>query len=339
MEQSSSANSTLNFRAYDVQLPFGSVMQEVRRYCMQNIGASVIIGLVVLAVAVGLLTLVLTQGVDKSEQWLFYYVAPIGLVVGVGLMFMALFFHAKQRLRLSMFAKDNQFEYTAKISDPGEPGIIFDEGHSRQAINVLTGSSHGSDFSIFNYQYVTGSGKSRQTHVYGVIKMSLSRRLPHVLLDAKSNNLFGKISNLPASFGGNQSLRLEGNFNTYFDVHVPDGYGQDTLYFLTPELMALLIDHGRKFDIEVVDDVLYLYSSSALRLNTSDSVKAVFDVMQRLWTEFEENTTRYRDERIGDKMANLIAPEGRRLKKGISWVAYILIAAYIIGFMLELLFD
>lgn len=64
-------------------------------------------------------------------------------------------------------AEEMGFEFTP---DPGEgmlgryPGFhLFSQGRSRDVRNLLRGKAGGLEVSIFDYSYVTGSGKSRHT--------------------------------------------------------------------------------------------------------------------------------------------------------------------------------
>lgn len=45
----------------------------------------------------------------------------------------------------------------------------FDRGHSRSASNLISGVRDGLRWEIFDYKYVTGSGKNRTTHHIGVV--------------------------------------------------------------------------------------------------------------------------------------------------------------------------
>lgn len=50
---------------------------------------------------------------------------------------------------------------------------LFDEGHSRQASNILAGVIDGREVLAFDYRYTTGSGKNRTTHYHQAALMGL----------------------------------------------------------------------------------------------------------------------------------------------------------------------
>ena len=46
---------------------------------------------------------------------------------------------------------------------------LFRQGHSKQIKNLMYGETNGVKAALFDYIYVTGSGKSRQTHYQSVV--------------------------------------------------------------------------------------------------------------------------------------------------------------------------
>lgn len=153
--------------------------------------------------------------------------------------------NTRRRAKLLKFAARNQMQYIYDAGDPGYAGMVFDEGHSR-SLNDAFRLPDGVE--IGNYTYVTGSGKHSQTHTWGYAKVKLPRRLPHMVLDAKGNNMW-RFSNLSDAIDRSQVLKLEGDFNTYFTLYAPQAYERDALYVFTPDVMAAMIDHGKQYDI------------------------------------------------------------------------------------------
>ncbi len=150
-----------------------------------------------------------------------------------------------------------------------------------------------------------------------------------MVLDAKKNNMFGGLmSNLPSNLAGGQTLKLEGNFNDHFTLYVPEGYERDAYYVFTPDVMAVLIDHGDKFDIEVVDDELVFYSKEKFRLHRQTHLTDALSVLQTVSSEIVSQGDYYADEKVADRSMNIIAEPGRRLKSKIGIVSSIVVAAY-----------
>ncbi len=268
--------------------------------------------------------------------------------------------------RLDRFATANGMSYVPTLQSPGLPGMIFGIGGSRSASDLVRGDTPR--FVEFaNYQYTTGSGKNRTTHRWGYVAIKLDVPLPHIVLDARSNNgLFG--SNLPATFDKDQRLSLEGDFDEHFALYCPAGYEQDALYLFTPDIMARFIDNAAALDVEIVDDWLFLYGKREFSGLDPASWAWLFSVVAALLDKFAQ-WARWRDDRLQADAAAAVraasgssdpgaaavaagaasapsaalpfaAPKealrpppgvaltGRRLKRGISWPAIIVFSVF-----------
>lgn len=232
------------------------------------------------------------------------------------------------RYRLDRFARANGFVYAHRSPAPQYPGMIFQTGRQRQSVDHLR-SADGRFVDFGNYRYTTGSGRNRRTRTWGFLAVSLDRALPHMVLDAKANDqLLG--SSLPVSLGRQQRLSLEGDFDRHFTLYCPAEYERDALYVFTPDLMALLIDEAGAFDVEIVDRWLFVYSPTPLPMGRAAVVQRMLRIVDTVGAKAISQTDRYRDERVGDFGANTVAPEGRRLRRGVP-VAVVGIAAAVIG--------
>lgn len=250
---------------------------------------------------------------------------------------------ALRRYRLTTFAVRNGMYYSSTSRPPRFEGAIFGVGHSRAVYERLWRESDP-NLEIGNYRYTTGSGKNKTTHQWSYLALRLPRRLPHMLLDAKSNNsIFG--SNLPVSFGRDQRLSLEGNFDEFFTLYCPREYETDALYVFTPDLMALLIDEAANRDVEIVDDWMLVYSKSRLDFANPHELVKLFGIVDTVGQKTRSRSVRYADDRLLAETSalstteepgatgsapvgaarlghNLIAPGGRRLKSGTPWLFF-----------------
>jgi hypothetical protein len=64
-----------------------------------------------------------------------------------------------------------QFAEEATLSYLPNPGnfALFGQGHNKQIKNLMYGETNGVKAALFDYIYVTGSGKSRHTHYQSVV--------------------------------------------------------------------------------------------------------------------------------------------------------------------------
>lgn len=255
--------------------------------------------------------------------------------------------------RIARFAEANAMSFRPFVADPPLPGMIFHLGHSRKASNLVRGQEPR--FVEFgNYRYTTGSGKNKTTHSWGYVAVKLDVPLPNIVLDALGNNGLG--SNLPSTFSKDQRLSLEGDFDRHFTLYCPSGYEADALYLFTPDIMARFIDHAAQLDVEIVDDWLFLYMRRPASTTDVSTWAWLFGTVGALLGKFDQ-WARWRDDRLRSAQhvaaphpatrlppppaspaalpfappaAMLrppagVAPQGRRLRKGFSWVTLVII--------------
>lgn len=292
---------------------------------LQRAGYVVIAIVAVVALGVGSALVSHNGSVFSFAPALFWFLIIAGVIY-----FASVAINVRYRflVRLERFAKRNgiEFKYNTAIA-AYYPGMIFDEGHSRQVNEVLVFPSLGE---IGNYTYVTGSGKNRSVHNWAYIRVKLPRKLPHMVLDAKKNNIFGKFSNLTDTFDGSQTLALEGDFNDYFTLYAPKQYERDAFYVFTPDVMARLIDSGSGFDMEVIDDELFIYRANRFDLGSETELRTLLGIINVIGSELKDQTDYYADERVGDRAQNIVAAPGIRLKHGVNWLMVAVIVVVVL---------
>ena len=280
--------------------------------------------------------------------FLIFFAAVIALIVyALIVLFRG---RAERRYRLAHFAEANGMTWTPTVPDPALPGMIFAEGRDREATDVIRGPRPRL-VEVGNYTYKTGSGKSEQTHKWAYVQMRLDTPLPHIVLDAVGNNgLFG-VSNLPATFGRDQRLSLEGDFDRYFALYCPKGYERDALYLFTPDVMARFIDNAAALDVEIVDDRLFLYARRELSTTDPAVWEWVFGTVGAIDDKLAQ-WARWRDERLAAEEAPAasrvplltpppagVAREGRRLRRGFSWITAAFVVLGVGWWLLTVVFD
>jgi len=299
----------------------------------QNIVVGVVVtvfGAAILVPMVGGILGFLIRGLQDGSPiavvFLLLFVAGLGLV-GFAIVRVAISGGGRwsRWLRMDRFARANGFTFSPADADPSYPGAIFSTGDSRKATEHFR-TVEGRFLDFGNYQYSTGSGKNRTTRTWGFLAVQLDRRLPHMVLDSKANNgLFGG-TNLPASFDKKQILSLEGDFDTYFTLYCPKEYERDALYVFTPDLMALLIDNAAPFDVEIVDDWMFVYSATPFPPAQPAVYQRLFRIVETVGAKTLTQTDRYQDDRAAAPFAaNIVAPQGTRLKRGVGAGAVVLI--------------
>jgi hypothetical protein len=265
-------------------------------------------------------------GTAGSEFFALFLAVVIGLVIVISVRHFRGDGNWATWMRLSQFAAANGMQFRTRSANPSYTGMIFSLGDNRSAFNHLSSTS-GRYFDLGDYEYTTGSGKSRTTHYWGFLALHLDRKLPNMVLDSKQNNaLFG--SDLPITFKRDQILSLEGDFDKHFTLYCPREYEQDALYVFTPDLMALLIDDAGSFDVEIVDDWMFIYSPHKIPALSVPAYARLFGIVQTVGNKTISQTANYHDDRVASPAANIVAPAGQRLRHGTSIGALVFVGLF-----------
>lgn len=260
----------------------------------------------------------------------------IFLLLGfVAMIFVLHIRYRRQKLaKLNKFAQRNNISFTAYTASNVRPGTIFNQGDSAYDSPHFTLSNN---IEIGNHHYLTGDYRNRTEHHWAFVCIQLDRNLPHMILDAKSNNNLKLFSNLPELPAKNQILSLEGNFDSHFTLYAPKQYEQDALYIFTPDVMAKLIEVGQEYDIEIIDNYIYLYSSTPHKLTSPETWQRLFDIISTIKSEISKQGDNYHDEKLPHNSAEytggFVAQDGERLKWRIDFVTIILITAIAAGYI------
>ena len=156
-------------------------------------------------------------------------------------------------------------------------GYFFSVGRGGPMANVLTGIYEGAPIRLYEYQFVTGSGKHKQTHPFIVSEIDTGGTLPRVFMKPEGFSVFGKPS-------GTKLLSLEGNFNEHFDVYVPEDSEIEALQILEPDVMVKLIDEFSAFGFECSGTKTYVFKPGTFADNR-ESLVAHIRLLERLYDE------------------------------------------------------
>lgn len=239
--------------------------------------------------------------------------------------------------KMKVFAAKNDWHLLHNETSQAFEGMIFDVGHSRRTTGYAMSQSSIIG-AIANHMYVTGHGKHQRSHSYGFVHIRLPRNLPHMVLDARKNNFLG-ISNLSTNFKSGQRLQLEGDFNKHFTLYAPQKYERDALYIFTPDIMQLLVDTVADYDVEIVGNSLFVYSSKAIKLTRRADIERLMQIADKLAAKFDRRVDYYADEKVDDRDLDLVAPQGARLKTGISIITVIILVIFGLVYFLPMIVD
>lgn len=167
-------------------------------------------------------------------------------------------------------------------------GDIFQVGHSNSITDVLSGTYQEHPVRLFEYDFVTGSGKSQQSHQYTILEIQFGHAIPAMSVTPAEGSITSFISQdkvIDSHFSLPMKISLEGDFNKYFSVHAPNGTEIEDLEVMSPEFMAFLVDHNDVYKdsgFECHDVRLYIHLPGALnsqKIKTLSSLYALADVL------------------------------------------------------------
>jgi hypothetical protein len=206
------------------------------------------------------------------------------------------------KLRKSSESTTLALEHHNKIS-------INNELDKIDGIRILEESADSRLYhAIFNFYTQTKYGDylSKQAY-YTVFEIRLDRQLPRILFDSKS----AKRRQFKYMYLKSQKISVQGHFDDYFDTYTPQTYHIDSLSFITPEVMELLIE-AKDYDIEIADDRLVICGPLANKARVEDIKSKGRALAERI----NRNIDTYKDNRLpGAKRHNEVTVFGRSLLK------------------------
>jgi hypothetical protein len=204
----------------------------------------------------------LAQPEDKT-----LYIAPLVVLVA-----WYLFTEFKVRNEfMQQFAQVNGYTYQAH----GECGnaYLFQVGHDNAVTDQVAGTYNGYPIQVYFYSYVIGYGKGSHLYTNSVFSLEFDTAMPDIVLINKKNFWDGQEHSLfPAT---TEVLKLEGDFNNYFELHVPKGYEMEALEVFTPDVMSALIDKAQGFNMEISKNSIFIYTQGFI--NTKEKLYAMYE--------------------------------------------------------------
>ena len=230
----------------------------------------------------------------------------------------------RHRLLMSRFAAANRGRYSPRQARPPRQGFLFGVGERGEVYDQIEFSRHPR-VEVANYTFVVSGARGSETHHHwAYLSVELDRVFPHIVLDSRANNGVRGAA-LPVPFKGG-AVQLEGDFHRHFTLYCPPGYETDARYLLTPDLMATLIDEGADFDLEIIDNLLFLYCPRPLDLSSRETWQRIDRLLATIGADTRGRTVRYADERVGDRRIDQVAAKGRRIPQ---WSAGLIIGAIV----------
>ncbi len=179
----------------------------------------------------------------------------LGVCLVIGLVIWSFIRRSKQRDALRQFASRRglQFSQHDAWDIPEQLGGfgLMQEGHGRDAGNVLWGNHAGAQVRLFEYEYKTGSGKNQTTHSYCCVSWRLPVRLSGLVIRPE-----GLFDTLAEWFGYNDIDFESSQFSRKYHV---SGQDREEVYaVIDPRMMEFLLGAEVK-NLQVIGDSSLAY--------------------------------------------------------------------------------
>ncbi len=324
-------NANLNYTALDKQTKFtahdftpeqlstAGLDKFVRAQTAFQVAFYVLAGFFAVGLAVNLTAMI--QGSEIIWAALLAQIIWAAIFVAIGFILPRRMLNSK--FKVLKFALDNNLKFDARSHTASSEPLLFRLGHSQKVSDILTWPS--GENCLGNFRYTVGSGKNQHTYHLKFATLKLPRRLPHLLLNSKNNNFASDVSGFKV-----EKLKLEGDFAKTFTLYAPPSHRIDALQVFTPDVMAALLDHGARYDYEILDDRLYIYSPN-FALGKEEAMKTFLESTTRLAAELSHQAKNYKDTSAQTFAENTVNESGARLqRKGWSRQVWIIIIAVVL---------
>ena len=177
------------------------------------------------------------------------------------------------------FAKENGFIFKKSGSVDEREGFIFGLGHSKAVTNVVEGNYIGYPMKLFNYTYITGSGKSRREHNFTIFELKINTSLPRIILKSKSLS-FDSFDLINLFKFEPKHIKLEPEFDKYFDLTAPDGYEMEALQIFSPDFLNYLIKEAEEICLDLSMDTVNIYDDRFI--DTREELVKMFNISKEI---------------------------------------------------------
>lgn len=221
----------------------------------------------------------------------------------------------KDLYRLVHFAAANGLTYVPGVQDGRYLRPWAERGTLRVVEALGTRQGRAVEFGNYELTAIAGLG-GRSTTFGGYAVTRVQTPLPHIRLESRRV----KRLSVSGSATRDQHLSLEGDFERTFTLLCPAGYERDALYLFTPDVMARLMDAAGDFDVELIDDWVFLSSPrDVVTLDPArwDTVVGAVDAVVSKIRQWEQ----WRDDRVPEnhlQERGQVAQGGQRLRIGVG---------------------
>lgn len=196
------------------------------------------------------------------------------------------FFQKARHIFMQRVADKLEYSYFPYGSLEDVQGGLFQIGHSQRIEDVVSGKYQDMPIKIFNYYFTIGHGKNQRNYQYTVFEIEFNAVLPDMVL--LRNSFFSFLNNIDIGplTRGKEYLSLEGDFDKYFHLYVPQDFEIEALQIFTPDIMVDFIDKFQSLNLEICGNKMYIFYERIIE--KKDEFLAAYDVISRFSKKLAE---------------------------------------------------
>jgi hypothetical protein len=212
--------------------------------------------------------------------------APEMIIIPIIIVFVVLYVaygyvrNKAQQAFMQAFADENGYDYRS-MGAVEEDVPHLQIGHNSYAKDVIRWSYKGMPIRILEYNATKGYGRNAKHVSFTICKIHYIKKLPNIFLDNTRHIFPTNIADFFIKYPEEQILKLEGDFNKYFTLYIPNEYQIKALQIFTPDIMATLIDKSKDFSMELYDKRFYVYAKETIE--TRDSLDSLIETTKFLF--------------------------------------------------------
>lgn len=186
-----------------------------------------------------------------------------------------------RKVFMKMVASALKFSYKEYGVVGNTKAELFKIGNRKEITHFLEGEYQNMPVSLYNYKSVTGSGKNIASYRYTVFEVIYPFEIPRVILLKKS------ILNERCMLSDKVVVKLEGNFNKYFELYTQEKFEKDIRVIFTPDVIAFLIDEAPNINFEMCDNKIYIYEEKFI--TKKDDLHLLYKTTQMISVKLQSN--------------------------------------------------
>lgn len=219
--------------------------------------------------------------IDASIISSVFMLGVVGFMVGL-FYYMFIVLPARLRKNFLQFAGSHGLTYGVAAQSIGYRGIL-----PGNASNLVAGKDTQTNrqVQLFHYVHVVGSGKNRKEYDRTVLALSVKRTDSHIFVNSRVNDMTEQVD-----LAKSQRFTAEGDFGKYFDIYSPEGQQIQALSIFAPDAMSFVMGECGFYDIEIVNDTLYVYDYKLRR--TQQELEDLYQLGNKLAAVLDDNAPR-----------------------------------------------